>query len=77
MTFFGFESNRNDYLGEGRRKLFTDADGVFTVSHDPGRVAIDFLGPQSEQGTEYWSMRFEAPRLLRRIAEALDRHGVS
>ncbi len=57
-TFFGFESDPNDYLGAGRRKLLTEADGVFEAVHEPGVLLIEFRGAPGAS----WSLEFQVPR---------------
>lgn len=51
------ESDPGDYLGAGQHLLLTEADGVFTVTHDPGFLFIRFKGPSRD-----WDLTFLAPR---------------
>ena len=59
---FGYESDPGEWLGGGQTKVLTDADGQFTVTHEPGFVEIDFFGPIVDGVFPNWTLMFQAPR---------------
>ena len=59
---FGYESDPGEWLGEGETKVLTDADGQFAVTHEPGFVEIDFIGPIVDGVLPNWTLQFQAPR---------------
>ena len=60
VTFLFFDSPAGDYIGDGRKRTFTPADGRFTTLNWGNGIDISF------QGDERWSLQLAAPpgRLL-------------
>jgi hypothetical protein len=52
------DSEPGDFVGEGRLSTFTD--GLFTLTHDPAGVVVNF---QSTDRVHWWTLDFAPPRV--------------
>jgi len=53
------DSDRNDFLGQGRQKLFTDRNSTLMALHESGYLSIEITTNDSDI---FWMLEFLAPR---------------